>query len=53
MKVKDARKGWATTNGHLFSFFINIYFIRYQEKSTLLNYGKCLENEIVKQEPEH
>ena len=46
MKVKDAKKGWPTTNGHLFSICINIYLIRYQLKSNLHNYGKCLENMI-------
>ena len=50
MKVKDARKGLATTNDHLFSISINVCLKRYQLKRNLHNYGKYLENMIVNQE---
>ena len=40
MKVKDA-------------ISINFYLLRYQLKGSLCNYGKYLENMIVKQEQEH
>ena len=44
MNVKDVRKGWALNKKHLFLICINVYFIRYQLKSNLHNFGKCLEN---------
>ena len=53
MKVKDAMKGWAITKKHLFVISINVYLIRYQLKSNSNNFGKCLENMIIKQEQEH
>ena len=37
----------------LFLISINFYVIRYQLKSNLHHFGKCLENMIVKQEREH
>ena len=38
---------------HLFLISINVYLIRYQLKSNLHDFGKCLENMVVKQEQEH
>ena len=38
---------------HLFLISFNVYLIRYQLKSNLHNFGKCLENMIAKQEQEH
>ena len=53
MKVKDARKGWATTNIIYFQFHHRLFLIHYQLKSNLHNFGKCLENMKVKQKQEH
>lgn len=47
-------KDWQQQTTFVFNFHQRLFdTIRYQLKSNLHNFGKCLENMIIKQEHEH
>lgn len=56
MKANESEKmqgkGIGNNKQHLFSISINVYLARYQLRSSLHNYGKCLEN-TIETEKEH